>query len=97
VSDLGETASTYVKIPDPTKALITVEGANHYGITNQDSDRDPSRPTLDQATATGAIGRWSGLFLRAQLLGDQGAFNYVYKTGGDLDPTVNVTSRLKKS
>jgi len=37
VSDLGETASTYVKIQDPTKALITVEGANHYGITNQDS------------------------------------------------------------
>ncbi|KAM3102304.1 ScyD/ScyE family protein [Phormidesmis sp. 146-12] len=97
VSDLGETASTYVKIQDPSKALITVEGTNHYGITNQDSDRDPSRPTLDQATANGAIGRWSGLFLRSQLLGDQGAFNYVYKTGGDLDPTVNVTSILPKS
>jgi dienelactone hydrolase len=94
VSDLGETASTYVKIQDPLKALITVEGANHYGITNQDNDRDPSRPMLDQATANGTIGQWSGLFLRSQLLGDQGAFNYVYKIGGDLDPIVNVTSLL---
>lgn len=92
VSDLGEVASTYVKIQDPPKALITVEGANHYSITNQNSETDPNRPTLDQATATGAIGRWSGLFLRSQLLGDQGASNYLYKTGGDLDPNVNVTA-----
>jgi dienelactone hydrolase len=96
VSDLGEVASTYVKIQDPLKTLITVEGANHYGITNQDRDRDPSRPTLDQATANGTIGQWSGLFLRSQLLGDQDAFNYIYKTGGDLDPLVNVTSVLTK-
>ncbi|XGV97620.1 MAG: ScyD/ScyE family protein [Leptolyngbya sp. BL-A-14] len=93
VSNLGESASTYVKIQDLPKALITVEGANHYGITNQDSNRDPSRPTLDQATATEAIGRWSGLFLRSQLLKDQGAFDYVYKTGGDSDPNVNVISQ----
>jgi dienelactone hydrolase len=97
VSDLGEAASTYVKIQDPLKTLITVEGANHYGITNQDSDRDPSRPTLNQATANGTIGQWSGLFLRSQLLGDQGAFNYVYQTGGDFDSVVNVTSILTKS
>jgi dienelactone hydrolase len=97
VTDLGESASTYVKIQDPPKALITVEGANHYGITNQDSDRDPSRPTLDQATATGAIGRWSGLFLRANLLNDTGAFNYVYNTGGDLDPNVNAISQTPLS
>lgn len=96
MSDLGEVASTYVKIQDPSKALITVEGANHYGIMNQDSDRDPSRSTLDQTTANGAIGRWSGLFLRSHLLGDQGAFDYVYKTGGDLDPNVNVTSQTSR-
>ncbi|GAP94240.1 ScyD/ScyE family protein [Leptolyngbya sp. NIES-2104] len=92
INDLGEVASTFVKVQDPPKALITVEGANFYGIANQDNDRDPSRPTLDQATATGAIGRWSGLFLRSHLLGDQRAFDYVYKTAGDLDPNVNVTS-----
>lgn len=95
INDLGEVASTYVKIQDPPKALITVEGANFYGIANQDNDRDPSRPTLDQSTANGAIGRWSGLFLRSQLLGDQGASNYLYKTGGDLDPNVSVISQTR--
>ncbi|MBD2068622.1 ScyD/ScyE family protein [Leptolyngbya sp. FACHB-671] len=94
VSDFGEVASTYVKLQDPPKALIIVDGANHYGITNEDNIvRDPNRPTLDQATANSAIGRWSGLFLRSHLLGDQGAFDYIYNTGGDLDPNVSVVSQ----
>lgn len=91
VSDLGEAASTYVKIQDSPKALIAVDGANHYSMTNENNvSRDPNRPTLDQATAIEAIGRWSGLFLRAHLLSDQGASDYVYSTGGDLDPNVSV-------
>ncbi|MBD3886423.1 ScyD/ScyE family protein [Phormidium tenue FACHB-886] len=93
VADFGEVASTYVNVQDTPKALIAVEGANHYGITNQDSDRDPTRPTLGQATATETIGRWSGLFLRSHLLNDQGAFNYVYNTGDSLDPNVSVISQ----
>lgn len=94
VADFGEAASTYVKVQDSPKALVAVEGANHYSITNEDdAARDPSRPTLDQTTATDAIGRWSGLFLRAHLLGDRGAFDYVYNTGGDLDPNVSVISQ----
>lgn len=92
-SDFGEVASTYVKVQDAPKALIAVDGANHFSITNEDNvTAEPSRPTLNQVTATREIGRWSGLFLRAHLLGDRGAFNYVYKTGGDLDPTVSVIS-----
>jgi dienelactone hydrolase len=85
--------TTYDRILNPPKVSVTVEGANHYGITNEDNPlREPNRPTLDQATANGAIGRWSGLFLRSHLLGDRGAFNYVYNTGDDLDPNVNVIS-----
>ena len=90
IADVGKAASTYMKIQDSPKVLIIVEGANHYGITNEDNKRDSNRPTLNQATATGAIGRWSGLFLQAHLLGDQGAFDYVYKMGGDLEPNVSV-------
>lgn len=96
VADFGEVASSYVKIQDPPKALIAIEGANHYGITNTDNlTRELNRPTLSQETATGAIGRWSGLFLRANLLNDQDAFNYVYNTGGDFDPNVNVISQTQ--
>ncbi|MBD2056443.1 ScyD/ScyE family protein [Oculatella sp. FACHB-28] len=94
INDFGEVASTYVKIQDAPKALIAIEVANHYSIANTDNPMlEPNRPTLDQATANGTIGRWSGLFLRAHLLGDQGAFDYVYKTGGDLDPNVSIISQ----
>ncbi len=86
--------TTYDHILNPPKVSVTVEGANHYGITNEDNpEREPNRPTLDQCTETETIGRWSGLFLRSHLLGDQGAFDYVYNTGGDLDPNVNVISQ----
>lgn len=91
ISDFGKSASTYAQVQDAPKVLIVIEGANHYGITNEDNLRDPNRPILDQATATRAIGRWSGLFLRSHLLGDQGAFDYVYNTGSNLDPNVTVT------
>lgn len=96
INDFGEVTSTYDNIQHPPKALIAIEGANHYSIANTDNvTLEPNRPTLDRATATGALGRWSGLFLRASLLGDRGAFNYVYKTGGDLDPNVSVTSQTR--
>jgi dienelactone hydrolase len=94
IANFGEVASTYVKVQDTPKALIAIEGANHYGITNTDNlTREPNRPTLDQETVTGAIGRWSGLFLRANLLNDQDAFNYVYNTGGDFESNVSVISQ----
>jgi fermentation-respiration switch protein FrsA (DUF1100 family) len=85
----------YDQILNPPKALITVEGANHYGITNADNPvREPNRPTLDQTTATGTIAQWSGLFLRANLLGDRGAFDYIYNTGDTLDPNVSVMRQV---
>lgn len=93
-ADLGAVASTYVKIQDSPKVLITIDGTNHHSITNEDNSTiEPNRPTLEQATANGAIGCWSGLFLRANLLGNRGAFDYIYKTGGDLDPNVNAISQ----
>lgn len=93
VSDKNETQQTYNQIQDSPKALIVVEGANHYGITNQDNSRDPSRPKLEPAIATKTIARWSALFLRAHLLEDKGAFDYVYNTGDARDRNVSVTSQ----
>ncbi|MFB2895410.1 ScyD/ScyE family protein [Aerosakkonemataceae cyanobacterium BLCC-F50] len=82
--------TTYDRILNPPKISVTVEGANHYGITNEDNpEREPNRPTLDQPTATETIARWSGLFLRSHLLHDRGAFDYIYSTGDNLDPNVN--------
>jgi pimeloyl-ACP methyl ester carboxylesterase len=50
--------NTYDQILNPPKALITVEGTNHYSLTNQDNlVRDPDRPTLDQEIAIKMIAR----------------------------------------
>ncbi|MBW4490732.1 MAG: chlorophyllase [Trichocoleus desertorum ATA4-8-CV12] len=94
VGNFAAVEETYEQIQDPPKVLITVQGANHYGITNQDSLRDPVRPTLDQDVATETIARWSGLILRASLLNDVEALDYVYNRGDVLDENVSVTSEV---
>ncbi|MGL5192619.1 MAG: hypothetical protein ACRC8Y_03295, partial [Chroococcales cyanobacterium] len=85
---MDSVVATYENIQDPPKAVVTVLGANHYGITNEDSPRDSVRPTLAQSVATETIARWSALFLRAHLLGDTEAWNYIYQGGDQLDPHV---------
>lgn len=91
------TENTYDQILNPPKALITVEGANHYSITNRDNlVREPNRPTLDQETGIETIARWSALFLQAHLQDNKGAFNYIYNTGDPLDPDVSVISQANE-
>ncbi len=85
---------TYEQIRNPPKALITVKGANHYGITNQDNPaRDPKRPTLSQAAETKTIAQASGLFLRANLLGDRRAFDAVFNTNPTFNSNVSIISQ----
>lgn len=67
VSTPDEIQASFAEIQDPPKALITVKGANHYGITNEDSLRDPTRPTLDQDVATETIASLTSLFLKGSL------------------------------
>lgn len=93
VALLNASEETYHQIQDPPKVLVTVEGVNHYGITDEDNPiRDPSTPTLSQSVATETIARWSALFLRAHILEDMEAFDYVYRTGDEQDENVTVTS-----
>ncbi len=81
----------YDQIINPPKALITVAGANHYSITNQDNPvREPSRSTLDQAIATQTIAHWSGLFLRTVMLNDRQGLDKVLRVADQLDPNVTV-------
>lgn len=96
VATPAESEATYAQIQDPPKALITVLGANHYGITNEDNPiREPVRPTLEQDVATETIARWSALFLRGTVLNDSEAFNYVFNTGDALNQNVSVVSVAK--
>lgn len=90
----AETVATFEQLQNSPKVLVEVEGANHYGITNSDSPRDPVRATLDQAIATETIGRWSGAFLRAHISDDVNAWDYIYSgIGDDRDTAVTVTAK----
>lgn len=91
--------ATYDNIKDAPKALISIIGANHFGITNTNNPLgavpDPNNPTIEQNVAVETIARWSGLFLRASILNDKNAFDYIYFTGDARDPKVTVISQTK--
>lgn len=90
------TDGNYDNIQNPPKTLISLTGANHYGITNTNnpsgSVSDKNIPTIPQDVAIETLARWSGLFLRASILNDKEAFNYIYFTGDDADRNVSVVS-----
>ena len=90
---------TYNNIITPPKALITINGANHFSITNTNNPAgavpDPTSSTLSQDVAIETIARWSGLFLRASILNDKDAFNSVYALGDNLDSDVTLISQSK--
>lgn len=94
VSTPDEGIATYEQIADAPKVLVTVDGANHYGITNDNnptgSQPDESAPTVSQAESISAIADWTGLFLRAHLWNDQAAFDYIYDMGDAQDDRVEV-------
>ena len=108
ISDPAETRETYDQIEDPPKALITVEGTNHFGITNKNDPLNP--PTtpeevppitpetnpqeIPQPIAIDTIATWSALFLRATVLEDADAYEFVFETGDELDGSVSVISEL---
>lgn len=93
------TQKNYELIQAPPKALITVEGANHYGITNINNPAgartDPNTPTLSQEKSIETIARWSALFLRAYALDDSGALDYINNAGDALDENVTVISEVQ--
>lgn len=71
-SPLANAELTYPTLEQP-RALIEIEGANHYGICDENNppgaQPDPVDPTL-KAVAVQRVGKWTALWLRAQLLGD---------------------------
>jgi len=90
---------TYDNIQTPPKALVSILGANHYGITNSNNPTGPvpdsNSPTIPQDVAVETVARWSALFLRASVFNDRDAFDYVYSTGDALDGNVTVISQVQ--
>jgi dienelactone hydrolase len=94
-----EAQGTYELIKEPPKALITIDGANHFSITNINNPPgakpDPSRPTLEQDRGIETSARWSALFLRAHALNDGCAFDYIHRREDAVDANVSVISQTK--
>jgi hypothetical protein len=92
----ADTQEAYTKIQDPPKAYVGVIGANHYGICDANNpagaDPDTAAPDIEQPVAVETIGRWSAMFLRAHVLGEEAAAQYVHETGGPADANVNVVA-----
>lgn len=86
--------ATYNAIQRPPKMLVSVTGANHYGLTNGQNPAgalpDPSPQALDQTASVQASARWSGMFLRTAL-GDRWAATWLYGIGDAVDKDVTVT------
>ncbi|MEU0485478.1 hypothetical protein ABZ260_40655, partial [Streptosporangium sp. NPDC006013] len=88
--------ATYNALGAPPKALITVTGANHFGLTDTQTPPgaipDASAQTLSQEESIDTAAKWSALFLRASL-GDSLAAAYVYGFGDASDKNVTVLSQ----
>ena len=89
----AEAEATFAVL-DGRRALIRIDGANHYGICDENNPSgaqpDVTAPTLRQEQATARVAHWTGLWLRAHLRKDPFAKFWLYKLGGSLDEVVIV-------
>ncbi|TAN84977.1 MAG: alpha/beta hydrolase [Phormidium sp. SL48-SHIP] len=90
----AEVRGTYTRLATPPKLYLELEGANHYGITNVNNPPqaplDPRLPDLPQEIALDTLARWSGVFLRAWVLEDAIARDYLRQMLGTIDPVVSL-------
>lgn len=95
---------TYPTLEDP-RGLITIDGANHYGICDMNnppaspafpflpaptSEDANHQPILSQNESVTRVALWTGLWLRAQLKNDPVARWWIYQAQGSPDEVVDV-------
>ena len=98
-SGYADAQYTYSLLETP-KALITVHGANHFGMTDIDeppganTDRGEAEQVVPQAISAHRYARWSGLFLRAHIYGDSRAWRKIYRQEPN-EAGVSIQSQFK--
>jgi hypothetical protein len=95
MAKLEDTLKTLDKTTGTPVVLVSLEGANHYGITDTNNpdgaNKDNNAPTIDQGVANETIARWTAMYIKAHLSNDSEADNYVYDGVGESeDPNVEV-------
>jgi dienelactone hydrolase len=90
----ADALKTYDQIQQRPKAIISLIGANHYGVADVDNpvgaDPDVNTPMLAHAEGVASIARWMGLFLAAFVYEDADA-RRALRSAGALDPRVAIT------
>ncbi|WP_406316219.1 alpha/beta hydrolase [Streptosporangium sp. NBC_01639] len=93
VASPASAEGTYDALLNPPKMLVSVTGANHYGLTdiqNPPGARpDPVPQTVAQDRSVKAAARWSAMFLRTAL-GDHWSAVWLYGVGDSVDGDVTV-------
>ncbi|OPC79656.1 hypothetical protein B4N89_00685 [Embleya scabrispora] len=92
-ASLAAGQATYDAMSGGGKALIVLDGANHYGVTDTQNPvgalPDANIPTLPQEVSVDTAAKWSAMWLRARL-GDAAAGFYVYVVGDLVDANVRL-------
>lgn len=94
----AEVRRTYARLETPPKLYLELQGANHYGITNVNNPPqaplDPRLPDLPQDIGLETLARWSGVFLRAWVLQDAIAQDYLQQMLGTTDSFVELDGQF---
>jgi predicted dienelactone hydrolase len=91
----ADAKATYDKLSGKPRGFVTLNGANHYAITNDSSPAGAQADragTLAQAKALEIVARWSAMFLRATVADDVAAKAFL--TSPPADATVTPTMDL---
>jgi len=89
---------TYDSSLEDPRGLITIKGANHYGICDENNpagaipDLTPG-PTLAQNESLARVIWWTGWWLRAHLLNDFVGHFLICQASGSFDPVVNISTK----
>lgn len=95
----GNATLTYDTL-EPTRALITFEGLNHFAITNDNvipgTNQDPNKQTVEQSVGTRRVALWAALWLHAAFNGSPVAKHWLYTVFGTANAEVSVKSERQR-
>lgn len=92
LDDPGAPTLTAYQSLELARGLVVIDGANHFGLTNQDlsspTGPNPEPNELTQAESIRHTARWTAIWLRTHLLGDEAATKLAFESGGVEGATV---------
>lgn len=93
ISGFANAGRTYDRLINGPRALVSLIGANHFAICDVNNPPgsviDLAQPQLVPSVSTETIGRWTAMFFRAFVLGEDAARDYIAGgSAGDTNATV---------